>query len=303
MSIISSHGEKVAAPAARAAAQGSARAVAPGAQVFLCPGDCPSPAAFYGSHHIHFICFSGEGSFLCDGVRHAFGRDDLVILQGDSGCTELAFSENFSCKAIAVPRGFLHNVHNGNVWVTSGFLQTKAHPVTHLEVGEKELLLSDFSSIEGRLARTGDFGRQSLYHSFQVMMYDIWDIYDHKAVSSRLSTSDDAAFIFLRFQALLKEHCGSERAVEWYADKLNITPRKLTRVCLEASGSGASKWIGQYTAIRVRELLESTDKAIQEISDEMHFSSKSYFTRYVVKAFGATPSEYRRRVRANSQRG
>ena len=301
MSIISSHGEKVAAPAARAAAQGSARAVASGAQVFLCPGDCPSPAAFYGSHHIHFICFSGEGSFLCDGVRHAFGRDDLVILQGDSGCTELAFSEDFSCKAIAVPRGFLHNVHNGNVWVTSGFLQTKAHPVTHLEVGEKELLLSDFSSIEGRLARTGDFGRQSLYHSFQVMMYDIWDIYDHKAVSSKLSTSDDAAFIFLRFQALLKEHCGSERAVEWYADKLNITPRKLTRVCLEASGSGASKWIGQYTAIRVRELLESTDKAIQEISDEMHFSSKSYFTRYVVKAFGSTPSEYRRRVRARSQ--
>lgn len=279
----------------------SGKVAAPGAKVFLCPQDYSSPAAFYGSHHIHFICFSGQGSFLCDGVRHAFGKDDLVILQGDSGCTELVFSSDFSCKTIAVPRGFLHKAHNGNVWASSGFLQTKAHPVTHLEDSEKKLLLSDFSSIEGRLARTGDFGRQSLYHSFQVLMYDIWDIYDGKAVSSRLSTSDDAAFIFLRFQELLKEHCGSERAVEWYADKLNITPRKLTRVCLEASGSGASKWIGQYTAIRVRELLESSDKAINEISDEMHFSSRSYFTRYVIKAFGATPSEYRRRIRARSK--
>ena len=237
---------------------------------------------------------------MCDGACHVFGKDDLVILQGDSGCTALVFSDDFSCKTIAVPRGFLHNAHNSNVWASSGFLQTKAHPVTHLEADEKELLLGDFASIEKRLDRSGDFGRQSLYHSFQILMYDIWDIYDHKAVSSRLSASDDAAFIFMRFQELLKEHCGSERTVAWYAGKLNITPRKLSRVCLEASGSGASEWIGQYTTIRVRQLLESSDMAIEEICDEMHFSSRSYFTRYVTKVLGATPSEYRRRLRAKS---
>ena len=272
-----------------------------GAQVFLCPQDYISPAGFYGSHHIHFICFTGEGSFKCNGVRHSFAKDDLVILQGDSGCTELFFSEDFSGKALAVPRGFLHNAHNGNVWTTSGFLQTKAHPVTRLEHGERELLLADFAAIEQRLSRTGDFGRQSLYHSFQVLMYDIWDIYDHKAVSSRLSGNDDAAFVFMRFQELLKAHCDSERTVAWYADKLNITPRKLSRVCLDASGSGASEWIGQHTALRVKELLESTDLPFEEISDRMNFSSSSYFTRYVTKVFGSTPSEYRRKMRAKSR--
>ena len=271
------------------------------AKVFLCPEDAPSPAGFYGSHHIHFICFTGGGSFVCNGARHLFGQDDLVILQGDSGCTELEFSEDFSCKALAVPRGFLHNAHNGNVWSSSGFLQTRAHPVTHLEAGEKELLLADIASIEGRLGRDSDFGRQSLYHSFQILMYDIWDIYDRKAVSSRLSDSNDAAFVFMRFQELLKAHCNVERTVEWYAGKLNVTPRKLSRVCMEASGSGASEWIGQYTAIRVRELLESSDMTIEAISDEMHFSSRSYFTRYVTKALGVTPSEYRKRLQAQSR--
>ena len=264
------------------------------AKVFLCPQDFPSPAGFYGSHHIHFICFSGGGSFSCDGAVHVFAKNDLVILQGDSGCTRLVFSEDFSGKALAVPRGFLHNAHNGNVWSSSGFLQTKAHPVTHLTAGEKDLLLSDFSGIERRLERASDFGRQSLYHSFQVMMYDIWDIYDDKAVSSKLSGSNDAAFVFMRFQELLKAHCDSERTVAWYADKLSITPRKLSRVCLDASGSGASEWIVHYTTLRVKELLENSDMAIEEICDEMNFSSRSYFTRFVTKVLGATPSEYRR---------
>lgn len=273
------------------------------ALVFSCPLDFPSPARFYGSHHIHFICFTGGGSFSCDGTDHVFGVDDLVILQGDSGCTGLSFSDDFSGKALAVPRGFLHNAHNGNVWSKSGFLQTKAHPVTHLETSEKELLLSDIEGIDRRLQRSSDFGRQSLYHCFQVLMYDIWDIYDSKAVSSELSGSNDAAFVFLRFQELLKAHCDSERTVAWYADKLNITPRKLSRVCLDASGSGASDWINHLTTIRVKELLESSDLSIEEICDEMNFSSRSYFTRFVAKVLGSTPSEYRRAMKAKSGQG
>ena len=126
-------------------------------------------------------------------------------------------------------------------------------------------------------------------------------MYDNRAVSSRLSGSDDAAFVFIRFQELLKVHCNTERTVEWYANKLNITPRKLSRVCLDASGSGASEWIGNYTTIRVRELLETSDMFIEDICDEMHFSSRSYFTRYVKRVLGTTPSEYRRRIRAKSQ--
>lgn len=265
--------------------------------VFSCPQDFPSPARFYGSHHIHFICFSGEGSFLCDGTQHVFVPDDLVILQGDSGCTELVFSQDFCGKALAVPRGFLHNAHNGNVWSKSGFLQTKAHPVTHLDAPEKELLLADISGIERRLRRTSDFGRQSLYHCFQALMYDIWDIYDSKAVSSRLSGSNDAAFIFLRFQELLKAHCDSERTVAWYAEKLNVTPRKLSRVCLDASGTGASDWISHLTTLRIKELLDSSDRSIEEICDEMNFSSRSYFSRFVTRVLGASPSEYRRKMK------
>jgi AraC-like DNA-binding protein len=134
-----------------------------------------------------------------------------------------------------------------------------------------------------------------------MLMYDIWDIYDDKAVSSKLSGSNDAAFVFMRFQELLKAHCGSERTVAWYADKLNVTPRKLSRVCLDASGSGASDWITHYTTLRVRELLESSDMAIEEICDEMNFSSRSYFTRFVTKVLGSTPSEYRRALAKRQQ--
>ncbi|WP_439488804.1 helix-turn-helix domain-containing protein [Algoriphagus sp.] len=35
---------------------------------------------------------------------------------------------------------------------------------------------------------------------------------------------------------------------------------------------------------------------ISEIADEMGFSSRSFFTRYVKKLLGMTPKEYRERI-------
>ncbi|HRE66410.1 MAG TPA: AraC family transcriptional regulator [Cyclobacteriaceae bacterium] len=58
----------------------------------------------------------------------------------------------------------------------------------------------------------------------------------------------------------------------------------------------ASEWIQRHARERIIILLQSKRYTIAEIADEMEFSSRSFFTRYVKKLLGVTPIEYRARL-------
>ena len=88
----------------------------------------------------------------------------------------------------------------------------------------------------------------------------------------------------------------ADKSIKFYADKLFITPKHLNFVCKQNTGIPASEWIQQFVKERLIILLENENLGITEISDMMEFSSRSYFTRYVKKLLGSTPSEYRSRM-------
>jgi len=87
-----------------------------------------------------------------------------------------------------------------------------------------------------------------------------------------------------------------EREVDFYAGKLFITPKYLTEVCKKNSGKTALEWIQNYTTQRLIILLENKSLSFTQIADTLHFSSQSFFSRYVRKVLGVSPSEYRQRM-------
>lgn len=87
-----------------------------------------------------------------------------------------------------------------------------------------------------------------------------------------------------------------EREVDFYAGKLFITSKYLTEVCKKNSGKTASEWIQNYTTQRLIILLENKSLSFTEIADILNFSSQSFFSRYVRKVLGVSPSDYRLRM-------
>ena len=87
-----------------------------------------------------------------------------------------------------------------------------------------------------------------------------------------------------------------EREVRFYSDKLNITPKYLNYICKANTRITASEWIQRYAKERIIFLLQNKDLNISEIADEMDFSSRSFFTRYVKKVLGVSPSEFRNKA-------
>ena len=97
-----------------------------------------------------------------------------------------------------------------------------------------------------------------------------------------------------QFLELVKENFRKERQLKFYADELCITPRYLSRVVKECSGSSAADWIERYVVLEARALLKSTSMNIQQISDTLNFPSQTFFGKYFKRRVGMSPKEYRR---------
>ena len=97
-----------------------------------------------------------------------------------------------------------------------------------------------------------------------------------------------------KFLAIVKENFRSERMIEFYSEKLFLTPKHLSRVIKEKSGKSAGEWIEDHVMLESKALLKSTDKTIQQISHELNFPSQSFFGKYFKRRTGISPKEYRK---------
>jgi len=95
------------------------------------------------------------------------------------------------------------------------------------------------------------------------------------------------------FLEVLQKHYKVERGVDFYADKLCLTPKYLSTVIRQTSGKTAGEWIDEYVMLEAKALLKSTKMTIQQISDELNFPSQSFFGKYFKRLEGVPPKVYR----------
>jgi AraC-like DNA-binding protein len=97
-----------------------------------------------------------------------------------------------------------------------------------------------------------------------------------------------------KFLAFVKENYRTQRMIEFYSEKLFLTPKHLSRVIKVRSGKSAGEWIEDHVMLEAMALLKSTDKTIQQISDDLNFPSQSFFGKYFKRRVGISPKEYRK---------
>lgn len=105
---------------------------------------------------------------------------------------------------------------------------------------------------------------------------------------------------FREFTNLLGIHFREERRVEYYADKLHITPKYLGTLVMQHTGRSASHWISLYVMSEARALLLNTAMSIQEIAYSLNFPNQSFFGKYFKSHQGVTPGEFRQQKLKNN---
>ena len=134
----------------------------------------------------------------------------------------------------------------------------------------------------------------SLLTSFTYVTLDVWTRQLASASSEESQTSARVNQVFERFIELVTEYHNQERGMAFYADKLCLTPKYLSKLVKLSSGRSAPDWIDSFVILEAKNLLKYSDKPIKEIVYLLNFPNQSVFYKFFKAHTGLTPSEYRK---------
>lgn len=117
---------------------------------------------------------------------------------------------------------------------------------------------------------------------------------DAKA-KAELAVADRSKVVFDRFISVVSEYHTQERGMAFYADKLCLTPKYLSKLVKAASGRSAPDWIDAYVMLEAKNMLKYSDMPIKEIVSRLNFPNPSTFHKFFKANTGITPLQYRKK--------
>ena len=84
--------------------------------------------------------------------------------------------------------------------------------------------------------------------------------------------------------------------VAYFAQKLGISPKRLTNLIRSISGQSAREWIVYYTILEIKSLLRESSLDIKSIAARVNFPDQTTLSRYFRHYTGVTPSQYRKNI-------
>lgn len=199
-------------------------------------------------------------------------------------------SPDFNAAVIVTSKRFSENLF---MFLNSSPLASisNRHPVVSIP----EEILPEFreflKSTREILADTSNpYGSQALLYRMLLFIhkeaYKCYEKYKDEVMTRQGRMSD-------QFLTLVQEHFRSERFLDFYATKLEITPKHLSRTIKKQTGYTAVEWIERFVILEAKVLLKSSNLNIQQIADELNFPSQSFFGKYFKKLTGMSPKEFR----------
>ncbi|MBQ8060703.1 MAG: AraC family transcriptional regulator [Bacteroidales bacterium] len=138
--------------------------------------------------------------------------------------------------------------------------------------------------------------RGALGALFSSLFYALSGIFEKEASSVKESLTPSQVrtkTLFDSFLTLVSEYHTSERGMAFYASRLGLTPKYLSRLVKQYSGRSAPDWIDSFVILEAKNLLRYSGYSIKEIVFKLNFLNPSVFYKYFKAHTGMTPSEYR----------
>lgn len=143
-----------------------------------------------------------------------------------------------------------------------------------------------------------DSYRQNDVYVLRALLYEVLMLLDReykKVNMEEETTPKEVGNIHInKFMKLVESHLKEQHSVQYYADKLCITPNYLNEIVTSTKGISAKQYIRNKVMDEAKRLLTYTDSSISDIAFELHFSTVSYFIRSFRQHTGETPLLYRK---------
>ena len=202
-------------------------------------------------------------------------RDGEALYVGQNSVAEIL---DYDANSVVDLLGFTLSAENENI------------KEEYLVGRENELWMEEYFRLIYTISAIQPFDRRSVEHLLLSLHYRIVDsiAISHHAKGRREE-------LFRLFVEQLNTRRG-KHDLPFYAERMNISPQYLSRLVFEASGAAASDWINRAVTLQAKLLLRSSGLTVEQIAEELNFSTTPYFCRFFKREVGITPTEYRKNV-------
>ncbi|UUV22387.1 helix-turn-helix domain-containing protein [Paenimyroides aestuarii] len=254
------------------------------------------PTQFFRLYHTHLLCEKGKISFLFNDQKMECIEGEFLFWFAESRLSGLEFSPDFKAQVLLVEKAYLMDNVPDQSWSIDAQLHSRTYPVkTALTEVDRTRIRTNFQQLYHQFTQENHrFYEEMLRLQTRQFILEMWHTFANEY--ERRKHSLQTGNLYERFMKLIPEHCMTQRQVQFYADQLHITPKHLNYLCKTHSGVTASAWIQRFVKERIIILLQNKHLNSTEIAHQMDFSSNSFFTRYVKKLLGVTPTEFRERM-------
>ena len=241
------------------------------------------------------ICLRGTIEASVNLKRYVFSANQIVIMLPEQILQYHHISEDFSGRFVVMSKRFLDMLQMNIQDTVSIFLYLRENPVLRLSPEELELCMDYYSMLDKTVKMSDNPNRkETVKYLSLALFYSANTIFCRQHILQKGQRSRKE-IIFESFYKLVQSHHKEHRSVEFYAGKLNLTPKYLTTVIREMTGKTAHEWIHEYVILSAKAILKSTSLTIQEISNQLSFANQSFFGKYFKQQTGMSPGEYRKR--------
>lgn len=242
------------------------------------------------------LCMNGVISMEVDSESWTLEAGNLLILGGHHTLGYAEATGDADAFLMVLSRKFLDNVSLDLNLLDNIRLNPTHRPIIKLEENEMRLLGQYFGLVyQNTVTNTaGLFARGIARSLVAAMIYQLlqFGISHNMAETSGPSTRRDK---YVReFFKLLQSDYRKERTLNYYADKLCITPKYLSALVKESTGTAATAWIDRRVIMDAKNLLRFSGLTIQQVAYELGFSSQASFGKYFKHATGQTPTQFKR---------
>jgi AraC family transcriptional regulator, transcriptional activator of pobA len=240
------------------------------------------------------ICVDGRATLKANLETYTIERDCIITMSPQIVKEWIAYEENYKVIAVFFKKDFL--IHTGldkDYLDRFGFFDANAKHVSKVNNQQAEILMPLMHDIQRKLNSAHIYKHEIVRNLINILLYEIAAIYTqenptplHKKTRSEQIAAD--------FKELVRLHFVKERSVNYYAEKLFISPKHLTEIVKNETGKSAKEFIDATVVLEAKVLLQDSTLTITNIADSLHFVDQSIFGKYFKNLTGISPLSYQR---------
>ena len=242
-----------------------------------------------------FLVQNGSESFRLDDKCYEVSQGDIVFCPISETFWVDKISDDYKAKYIFFSLDFISEA--GFNYKSNNVLKSLSSDPTHIIRNEEEVYRKisfhlDELKVLNNKEKDNYYFNEMIWHHFSLLIYEIDNYFKKIEKPHSVTLREDE--LTTSFFKLVQDHFKEEHNVQFYADKLCISRKYLTKVINKTVLKSPRDIIHQVLAVEARLLLKNPNLNVSEVALQLRFSDQASFSKFFKKHTGRSPLEYRK---------